>query len=155
MSAPIVSFYDRANASAISKWDIGVIDANSESPEQGILVWNNRGGAEDVSDMQECTVTVLDNNLGDTGPVVSEKWVKLRCDSMAETSFTPIGGSAPAGHKSIKAKDQQPGMIKGTKNDGTATATASFAEITTKVAVPLNAPAGPQEFKLRVKYYYT
>lgn len=164
-TVPVVSFWSGDNTTEVSSWAIGVINAGSSSPVLNMLIWNNRAGIADVSDMQDCKLTVLDSTLGETIPLVTEKWVGVRVDSAGETgetdeSFTRIGGNDPVGGtprntKDIKALGQTDFTIKGTANTGVLTDTANFAEVTAKVFVPLNAPAGAQSFKVRVSYFYT
>lgn len=164
-TVPVVSFWNSANDAEVPSWDIGVINANSASPELNLLVWNNRAGIADVSDMQDCKITVLDDALGEGIPMVTEKWVGCRCISAGEVSdtdesYTRIGGNDPVegdrNTKDIKALDQDDFVIKGTANTGAKeTDTANFADLGLKLFVPLNATAGAQAFKLRVSYFYT
>lgn len=150
-TAPIVSWYFPDNETPISQWDIGVIDAGTTSPEQTILIWNNRGGTEDVSDMQECKITTTDNQ-GDVLDLVKDKWVECRVDSIEGDTFTPIGGEEA---KEIRAKGQAEGIIKGTANAALLEDEANYAKVTLRARPPLNSPAGQRNFKVRVSYYYT
>lgn len=150
-TAPIVSWFEADNETPISKWDIGVVDAGTTSPEKTILIWNNRGGTEDVSDMQECRITTTDNQ-GDVLDLVKQKWIECRVDSIEGDTFTPIGGEEG---KEIRAKGQDLGIIKGTANSALLEDEANYAKVTLRAKPPLNSPAGPREFKIRVSYYYT
>lgn len=150
-TAPIVSWFEADNETPISKWDIGVVDAGTTSPEKTILIWNNRGGTEDVSDMQECRITTTDNQ-GDVLDLVKQKWIECRVDSIEGDTFTPIGGEEG---KEIGAKGQALGIIKGTANSALLEDEANYAKVTLRAKPPLNSPAGPREFKIRVSYYYT
>lgn len=148
---PVISWYESNNTDIISKWDIGVIDAGTTSPEKTILIWNNRGGTEPVSDMQDTKITVTDG-AGDTMDVITGKWVSCRVDSITGDNFTAIGGGES---KVITALDQVSGIIKGTANSALAEDTDNHVKVTLKATPPLNAPAGKRSFKTRVSYYYT
>lgn len=150
-TAPIVSWYFPDNETPISQWDIGVIDAGTTSPEQTILIWNNRGGTEDVSDMQECKITTTDNQ-GDVLDLVKDKWIECRVDTIEGDDFTAIGGEEA---KEIRAKGQAEGIIKGTANAALLEDEANYAKVTLRARPPLNSPAGQRNFKVRVSYYYT
>ncbi len=151
MTAPIVSWYEADNETVLTKWEIGTVDAGTTSPEKTILIWNNRGGVEDVSDMQECKITTTDNQ-GDVLDLVKQKWVECRVDSVEGDDFTPIGGEDA---KEIRAKDQEEGIIKGTANAALLEDEGNYAKVTLRAKPPLNSPAGQRNFKVRVSYYYT
>ena len=55
----------------------------------------------------------------------------------------------------LKAKDQEAGIIKGTKNGGMLTDTANYASVTLYGHPPLNVPAGKRSFMTRVLFYFT
>ena len=78
---PVISWYEDNNVDIISKWDMGIIDAGTTSPEKTILIWNNRGGVEAISDMQDTKITTTDGT-GDTMDVIANKWVSCRVDSI-------------------------------------------------------------------------
>lgn len=149
--APIVSWYEADGETVISKWDIGTVDAGTTSTEKTILIWNNRGGTEDVSDMQECKITTTDNQ-GDVMDLVKEKWVECRVDSIDGDDFLPIGGVET---KEIRAEGQSEGIIKGIANAASLEDKANYAKVTLRAKPPLNSPAGQRDFKVRVSYYYT
>lgn len=151
MTAPIVSWYEANNEDIIKKWVVGTVDAGQTSAEKVVLIWNNRGGTENVSDMQECKITTTDNQ-GDVLDLVTEKWIECRVDSIAGDDFTPIGGEDK---KEIRAKDQEAGIIKGTANSALLEDTDNYAKTTLRAKPILNAPAGKRNFKVRVSYYYT
>lgn len=153
MAAPLVSWYSADNLTQITSWGIGTVDAGSTSPDTTFLIWNNRGGAAAVSNMESCTITTKDSAGGDTGELVVDKWIQVRVDAMSETTFTAIGGTST---KSIKAGGTAgAGIIEGAINDGTvANAANNFAQVTLH-AVPLaTATAGNVDFLLRVAYTY-
>lgn len=151
MAAPIVSWYDASNTTQQTSWDIGTVDAGSVSADAQFLIWNNRGGTTDVSDMTNCTITTKDSSGGDTGELVTGKWVEVKVDELGESSFTPIGGTTthPIGN-GITA-----GTIAGTANDGTLeNADANNCLLTVHANVPATATAGNYQFLLRVSYQY-
>lgn len=154
MASPIVSWYNLANDTQVTQWQLGTVDAGSVSPDITFLIWNNRGGTEDVSDMTNCTITTKDSAGGNTGELVEGKWIEVKVDTMSEVTFTPIGGTVT---KSIKAANPAPaGTIKGTANDGTKTnSPQNFAQVTLHANVPAIATAGNVDFLLRVAYQYT
>lgn len=155
MAAPIVSWYDQANANQLSSWTIGTVDAGTTSTDLPILVWNNRSGASAVSDMTSCTITTKDSNGGDTGEVVTNTWIQCKSISNGDTTFTPIGGSNNT--KAIKASGTgvSAGVISGAVNDGTYNnAKNNFSELVLHATVPLTASAGTQNFFVRVAYQY-
>lgn len=95
MPAPAVSWLKTDNVTTLSKWEIGTIDAGSSSPALGVLIWNNRGNVNnDFSTMTNCTITTKDSSGGDNGELVLNTWIQVRVDSMGESSFTSIGGTA-------------------------------------------------------------
>lgn len=114
MTQPIVSWYEGDNQTASEIKGVvqyGTVDADSDSDEKTLYIWNNRNGKEDVSKMEEVTFTTRDRN-GGTGDVVGniveavrDSWFQVRVDSLAEYSFTPVGKgdgtSNPSGIKEI------------------------------------------------------
>lgn len=154
MPQPQVSWYSRDNTTQETSWDIGTVDAGSISAEKGFLIWNNRAGSTDVSDMTNCTITTKDSAGGNTGELVTDQWIEVRVDSLSEGTFTKIGGTVT---KAIRATagTVPAGVIKGTANDGTvANAKANFCEVTLR-AFPLpTATAGLVNFLTRVSYQY-
>lgn len=151
MAAPVVTWTEADGVTALSKWQMGKVNAGDASAEKGILIWNNKGGKEDLSDMQDVQITTSDE-VGDTLDVVMDKWVRVRCNSAADTAFTQIGGGTMY---MIKAKGQEAGIIKGTKNGGALTDEANFANVTLYAHPPLNVPAGKRSFSTKVIYYFT
>lgn len=133
------------------KWDMGRVSAGQSSAQETFLFWNNKGGAEVVSDMQDTLITTTDN-AGDTLDVVADKWVEVRCNSADEEDFVQIGGTET---HNIKARGQADGVIKGTANDGLITDTDNFASLTFYTTPPLNVQPGKRPFKLRAIYYFT
>ena len=151
---PVVSWYEADNETVLSKWDIGTVDAGNSSTEKTILIWNNRSGAEDVSDMQECKITTTDNQ-GDVDDLITQKWIQCRVDSAGETEFGVDAGIGGVVAKDIKAEGQQDGIIKGTANSGALSDISNYAKVTLMAEPPLNAREGLRNFKVRVSYYFT
>lgn len=151
MPAPIVSWYDASNTTQQTSWDIGTVDAGSVSADTQFLIWNNRGGASDVSDMTNCTITTKDSSGGDTGELVTDTWIEVQVDELGEQTFTPIGGTTT---KEI-GNGITAGTISGVANDGTlANADANYCLLTVHANVPATATAGNYNFLLRVSYQY-
>lgn len=152
MPAPIVSWWKRPNPlTQVVAWNIGVVDAGTVSPDFEVLIFNNKGGAEVVSDMQNCTVTTKDNLGGNTGELVINKWIEVKVVSMAEATFTAIGGNTT---RPIRALGMGAGLISGAINGGTDAATTNFAELLLHANVPSNASAGTVNFRTRVAYQF-
>lgn len=154
MPAPIVSWYSEDNTSQVTQWDIGTVDAGSTSPSKTVLIWNNRGQATPVSDMTACTITTKDSAGGNTGELVTNTWIQVRVDSLAESSFTSIGGTVT---KDIRATDPTvgAGVISGAVNGGDHnTDTKNFSQVTLRAYVPPTATAGLVNFLTRVSYQY-
>lgn len=154
MPAPIVSWYDSENESELTQWDIGTIDAGTVSDETTVLIWNNRNGDEDVSKMENCTITTKDEDGGNTGELVEDTWIEVKVDSMGEDDFTSIGGDTT---KEIEAGGSNAGSqeILGDSNDGSMDDDDNYAEVTLRADVPSNASAGNIDFLTRVSYQYT
>ena len=47
MTAPVVSWYNADNTEPVSSWEIGLLTRKTSEPTT-FLIWNNRGGEEDV-----------------------------------------------------------------------------------------------------------
>lgn len=151
MSAPIVSWYEADNENVISKWDIGVVDAGQPSAEKTILIWNNRGGTEDVAHMQDARITTTDGDA-DTLDVVADRWVRCRVDTIEGDTFTQIGGTVS---KEIRASNCEEGIIKGVANEGLLEDVQNYAKVTLYAQPNLHGvTAGKRNFKLRVSYFY-
>ncbi|QJI52479.1 hypothetical protein [Psychrobacillus phage Perkons] len=95
---PLVSWYEAENKTSsevLDKFDYKTVDADTPSLQKTIYIWNNRGGSEDHSKMEEVTFTTKDR-AGGTGdsPVVEavrDNWFNVRVDSLNEVAFTPVG----------------------------------------------------------------
>ncbi|WP_028588868.1 hypothetical protein [Paenibacillus massiliensis] len=153
MAIPIVEFYNATNTGQVNTWDVQTVEAGSVSPDTTFLIWNNRNRQTAVSDMINCTITTKDQNGGDTGELVTGRWIEAKVDSMNETTFTPIGGSSS---KTIQAGGSVgAGVISGAVNNGALSATNNFAKVTLHANVPTTANAGDIEFLTRVAYQFT
>lgn len=168
---PIISWWDRENVKQHTQWNIGVVDAGTESEHFGVLIWNNRGGSEDVSNIVEASLTTRNADASETGHVVEGKWIRVRVDSIGEAIFTPIGKDAQHLVRTVGTTTNEDGThtpevpphtspagtvcALGVKNDGTkANAQGNYIECTL-VAFPDNlAPAGTFEFVVRLSYTF-
>lgn len=165
---------------ADTKWPIGSAEADGlDKAVTTFLIWNNKGTSAtpstDVSDMQNCKITVVDANRGNVGAgnciellgggASKTRWVSARNDSdttkVGSAAFSPVGNLAPnpidAGALAIQAVGQSTNVIKGTGNDGliaTAATANNFALVTTKLNIPTDATAGAVSGYLRVSYSY-
>jgi len=153
MAAPVVSWYSQDNAVQITQWDIGTVDAGSVSPVREILIWNNRGGGTELSDMTNTTITTKDSAGGNTGELVTNVWIECRVESLSETQYYPIGGTTT---RDLKAEGAgvASGVIKGTINGGALTDEDNFSHVSLRANVPPTATAGLVNFLTRVSYQY-
>ncbi|AZK47113.1 hypothetical protein [Paenibacillus lentus] len=150
--APIVEFTQPNGTSQVNSLDFLTVDAGTVSNDFTILIWNNRGKSSDVSDMEHCTITTQDQNGGNTGELVTGRWIEVRVDSMNENSYTPIGGNNT---KTIQAEGAGAGKISGAANNGTVDgAKANYAKVTLQANVPSLATAGNIDFLIRVAYQF-
>lgn len=151
--AVAISWWKPDNMSQWTKWEIGTVDAGNTSKNDTFLIWNNRGGSSAMSNAEECTLTTKDIAGGDTGELVTEKWIWAKVDTMGETGYSAIGGATT---KAIKAGGTAPaGTISGAANDGTVAASANnFAQVTLQARPSVTATAGNVDFLLRLTYLY-
>lgn len=115
MTAPIVSWYEATNEVANevkSTINYGVVDTDNASATKVFYIWNNRGGSTNTSKMEDVVFTTRDREggMGDqTGKIVEavrDMWFQVRCDSLGESAFVPVGkggvGTAnPTGTKDL------------------------------------------------------
>lgn len=153
MAAPNVFWYTADNNTQVTQWDIGTVDAGSISTPKDILVWNNRGGTTALSDMTATTITTKDNAGGNTGELVVNTWIECKVISKNEASYFPMGGTVT---RDLKAQDAAVanGIIKGSANDGSISATANFCRISLRANVLPTATAGLVSFLTRISYQY-
>ena len=156
MAQPVASFYNVTNDAPVTAWNIGDINATTESPVLSVIAWNNRGGVADVSDMRDCSLTVFDKTGGDTSALVVGKWLEAKMATGTTPAFTKIGGTTtvPVRAEGLTAADGN--VIKGTLNDGTlANAKANHSLMDLKFVIPINAPEGLHEFLVHLEFFYT
>ncbi|MGG3801265.1 hypothetical protein [Metabacillus fastidiosus] len=162
MAAPQVNWRKQDNSGVVASWAIGTIDAGSPSNDFGVLIWNNFAGVSDLSTMTNCTITTKDDKGGDTGELVTNKWIEVTVVSAGETGRTAIGGTSThpiqAGGNTTNAdgtKSPNSNEILGVKNDGNKNnAKGNYAEVILRANVPGNATAGNVAFLTRVAYQY-
>ncbi|GAA0376618.1 hypothetical protein [Bacillus horti] len=169
---PVISWWNRDNTSQVTLWDIGVVDAGTESNHLGVLIWNNRGGDEDVANIVEASLTTRAMDASETGFVVEGKWIRAKVDSLHEVGFTPIGKGADhpvrtEGSTIVDGISHTPsdpdyvtdaGRVSalGLKNDGTKENSAgNFIEVTLMALPDALAPAGTFDFVVRFSYTFT
>lgn len=159
MSAPQIIWYEPTNTTQETSWGLGVVDAGTSDENattKTFLIWNNRGGVTALSDMTNCTITTKDSAGGNTGELITNKWIQTKILSMAETVGTPIGGTTT---KAIRAGGtvSTAGLIKGQINNGLLTGTGAdcFAKVSVWAVIPNTATAGNVDFLLRVAYQFT
>jgi hypothetical protein len=94
MTKPIIFWYDATHTTQVTTpFDFGTIDAGDESNVFTFNIWNNKNGLEDVSKMEDCTITTRDmsGGLGDTvGNVIQsvrDNWFHAQIDSLGETDL--------------------------------------------------------------------
>lgn len=177
MSEPIISLRTTANpAVEVTSWPVGVVDAGTPSTELALDLWNNYGGAVDVSNMQNTRITLKDANGGDALDTVRQKWTQVKNISKGETSFIAIGGTqnvnyadaATVGYEhAIAATPCTAGEVGGYANDGNKTTTdtkRNFVSLVLRMVPPLNAKALgrdtqgnpiPRNFLVKWGYQYT
>lgn len=162
MAAPQVNWRKADNSGAVASWAIGTIDAGTSSQDFGVLIWNNFGGTTDLSTMTSCTITTKDGSGGNTGELVTNKWIEVTVVSAGETGRTAIGGTTThaiqaGGNTTNAAGTSSPNAneILGVKNDGNINnAKGNYAQVTLRANVPGNATAGNVAFLTRVAYQY-
>ncbi|GAV10320.1 hypothetical protein RQP50_02085 [Paenibacillus sp. chi10] len=177
-TAPIIKWYDVNHASEIvAPFDFGVVDAGDWGPAFTFNIWNNRGGATDVSKMEDCHITTRDMD-GGTGDkqgkiveVVRDDWFHAQVDTLAESDLqadtSKIGrsGNKPIGTTEPTVKNNAGATITpvipsakeilGINNNGNQVDSGgNFVTVTLRAQVPLAASAGKQNFKIRVSYRF-
>ncbi len=154
MAAPIVAYYDENGVEAVTEWNIGEIDAGSESEHKVITVWNNKGaGTNAVSHMKNVTVTAVAGDGTENSVVVSQQWIHVKVNDGADTK---IGGSAKTAKVTAIGLDPDTSLIKGDTNDGTVqNAVENYAKYELWVSIPPNAPEGDKPCRIRTGYSYT
>lgn len=99
-NAPIPSWYEGTNTTSAeinSVVQYGQVDADTMSPLHEMFFWNNRGGVDNVSVMEDVKITTRDRNggtgdtVGNIVEAVRDDWMEVRSDSDGGITFTPIG----------------------------------------------------------------
>lgn len=158
MSAPVITIYDSTNANIVSEWNAGSVQASVPSSTFTVNFWNNKGGTTAVSDLRNCTITVIDlNDDNATDEVPLNKWVQTNVPSVDgnSTTYTAIGGNTthPIRANGITTSDN---TISGAVNDGTAVnSTVNFCTTNFQINAPINSTPGNKTFRIRLTGYYT
>jgi hypothetical protein len=160
LSAPIISWFDSANANQQSQWDCGIVDAGSYSNVAEFLVWNNRSttpGTQNsaVSDMTQVTIIPKSMTGDDTGAVASKS------DAVVSVSFNnngtwtdwqDIGAGVSA---NVISASGVVGTLSGSANTADKnTNKANYADIRLRLFVQPTAVAGQVQWLTRITYNY-
>ena len=163
MATPIFQVYESGGTTVATSHSFGQVKAGNESAEYTVEVWNNKGGSSVVADVIEATVTTTDASGGNTGDVVTGKYMNLNVNGEASggnPTWTAIGGTtkAPIRAAGYTSADDSGG---GGKFDGTvpagttaATATKNCGIMKFKIVLPSNATSGKKTGKIRFEGYY-
>lgn len=157
MAAPSITVVDTSDRT-VTNWDNGVVQANAESAILQIIIWNNRGGLTDLSDLKEANITSLDTDGRAITEVVTDKWVRVNVPAVDGSTavWTPVGGTIA---KSLRADGVDPSegfVIKGVANDGSlVNATENYCTCNLKTKVPAGVEAGIRNWKMRINGYFT
>lgn len=155
MAAPSISWRSETNATQVTSLDFGTIDAGSVSTPKTILLWNNYNGTSAVADATNGSLTTKDASGGNTGELVTGKWIEVQVlTNSGDTTFDGIGGTVS---KTVKAETTATGVISGAANDGNINTTATkanFAKLAVRANIPTTAIAGQQTFLFRYQYQY-
>lgn len=155
MSAtPVVSFFNRdTNVDlSISGWSVGQVKADESSDVLELRVWNNKGGAELASTMQDCELFILDSSDAKIEPIVTEGWLQGKCISLGDTTFKSLDDTEILNIGSSELSDYQ---IGGATNDGgEAGNSENYSDIDLRFDVPFGATHGDKNFSIAVKYFF-
>jgi hypothetical protein len=161
MAAPVIGLYDSTHTNVVSTWAVGTVKAGQDSSVLEVNVWNNKGGATDVSDIVEATIGCKDGNGENTGDVPANKWLQALVNTTAAVDgssnkiYTAIGGDTTCPLRAEGVAAATGDVIKGTANDGTsANSAVNYSNCKLKVSVPINSKSGDFAFKVRFQGYY-
>ena len=163
MSTPVFQVYESGGSTVATSHSFGQVKAGNESAEYEVEVWNNKGGSTAVSDVIEATVTTTDASGGNTGDVVTGKYMNLNVNgenSGGTLTWTAIGGTtkAPIRAAAYTSADDSGGGGKfdGTVPTGTveADATNNCGIMKFKIVLPNNSTSGKKTGKIRFEGYY-
>lgn len=182
--APIVSFWDKEANLQLSSWEVGVIRSTGESGVLELRIWNNKGGSDIATDMQEVSLTIVDGMNQKAEQVARHGWLKAKCTSLGQASFVgigaeeevggPISDDVQASYIDVGSSDfvgtDNEATISGQPNSGGDADTSNFAEIELYFdpidasrylngtldtqGNPVIATHGVKDFKLRIDYFY-
>lgn len=131
MARPVISWYDSTHTAQVkTPFDFGVIDAGDESNVFTFNIWNNKNGLENVSKMEDCTITTRDmagglgSTVGNIVQAVRDNWFHAQVDSLGETDLSDT--SSAIGATASKALGTT-GTTKHRKSIGATTWLASTA----------------------------
>ena len=154
---PQMAIYNKTNTSLLTSWNLNVVKSQTPSDILTVNVWNNRGGAQLVSDLKNPYVAVVDYN-GETAvdEVAKNKWVQVNVPSIDgdDTIYTPIGGSVTKTLKANGGTDDY--YISGEANNGNAVDSPSnVCTINFIVIPPPNSIPGEKLFKIRIGGWFS
>lgn len=123
-----------------SRVSYGTVDADTESSVMTFYIWNNRAGKTDVAKAEDVQITTRDlaGGLGDTTnsivEAVRDNWMKVRVDTLSESSFTSIGKGGvgtgnPSGYKQLGTTGKTRNVKSVSTTPWSATATLSLGNI--------------------------
>ena len=109
---PIVTWTNASNTEQVNMWELETVEAGNDpaSTLSTFLIWNNKGGATAVPNMTNTVITTKDTGGNMNIPLVRERWVQVRCDSLGDSTFTAIGASNSTGE--LKQQVQGQGQEK-------------------------------------------
>lgn len=156
MAAPSISIVNDSDI-AVTGWDCGTVQANSDSAILTLKIWNNRGGSTAISDLKDVSITTLDVDGGSSSDVVSGKWVQVNAQYVdgSTSVWTAIGGTTLKYLRADNLVAADGFVIRGIANDGTfANSKSNYCTCRLKAHVPLNATPGTKTWKTRINGYY-
>lgn len=140
---------------------------DTDSSEVQLAITNNFNNgvasADDCFDMKNCSLTVKDTDGGMTDEIVQQKWVRVKADSLSESTFSQIGAHLDG---STWVEDAHPigcgdatvgvNNISGAANDGDPAGTGknNIARFTVKAHPDPMATPVKHNFKFMVVYTY-
>lgn len=162
---PIVKFYDVTQNVELTnlttdptnpnpvKWSVGTVKAGNESSTLSLRIWNNKGGSQLCSTMQECKLLTLDSVGGQNEALVTGGWLQGKCTSLNDASYKAMIASTP-GELSIGALGTTDFSISGATNDGSVGATPNYSNVSLKLVIPDGAVHGIKNFSVAIKYFF-
>ena len=155
MPTPIFQVYESGGTTVATSHSFGQVKAGNDSAVYTVEVWNNKGGSSPVSDVIEATVTVTDASGGNTGDVVTGKYMNVNVNGETASGGTTKAPIRAAAYTSASDSGGG-GKFDGTVPAGTtaATATANCGIMQFKIVLPNNATSGKKTGKIRFEGYY-